>query len=137
MRRLNIIANNNSKLLEGFENLELNNIASIYSCSIDIIYCGIINLLDNQQLYPVLENLIDKIKPNGQLVLMVHDVKRLCKLYIDSHISESDFFHMIRSTNNSATIDDILKFLETKYFDIVDLKRDEWTNQLSAIKKSI
>lgn len=99
-RYANIILQNFTFNINGFENVLFNNIESLVNSSIDVIYCGIINKIPNNLIGPTISELSNKIRPGGQLVFVLTDVKMVCKLFSDGSMSNEDFFNFMNNTQN-------------------------------------
>ena len=79
-KNLNIILPGQTMSVDGYSNIEITNLQGIYSYSIDSIICSVTSFLDQNNFWPAIEIMIDKLKPGGQIMLSLYDSKRLLQI---------------------------------------------------------
>jgi hypothetical protein len=138
-KNINLISETatNSPIL-GFENISIQNIDSIYSCSADNITCNIFSQFDTNAALQMLNTMLDKIKPKGQLILSLTNLKRVAKLYSNGNISDKDFFQIIKNTHNPINYYDIINSIKNQpNITIVNLKKDNINTYIILTKTGI
>lgn len=134
-KNINIILQNMNANLVGFENIPIDHISSIYSFSCDIINCSIASFFDHNKFWTIIEILIDKLKPHGQLSISIYDTQRIASLYINNQIQSSDYLGLMKNINNCISLSDFIEFSSKKQ-DIVlaDIKKDNLITNIIIIK---
>lgn len=135
-KNLHIILPGQTAGLDGYTNIEITNIQTIYSYSIDSIVCSIISFLDDENFWPAIDIMIDKLKPGGQLILSLYDSKRLAYLYGSSQIEDRYFIQLLKNINNTHCLSDFSVFLEQKpNVILVEIKKDHIIDYITLSKK--
>lgn len=136
-KNLNIILPGQAIDLEGYNNLEITNLQTVYSYSIDSIICSIASFLDEENFWPAIEIMLDKLKPGGQLMLSLYDSKRLAYLYGSSQIESKHFTQLLKNINNTNCLSDFHSFLEQKAnILLVEVKKDHIIDYITLSKKA-
>jgi len=140
-KKINLVTGNQQSsqpLGPGIDNFNVEHLGSLFSCSIDAVYCYMFNLFDETNAYNALDTILDKIKPGGALLLSIPNLKRIAKLFIDGTMPDKDFFQNIRSINNTISYNDIIKYCKQKNNLVVaDLKKEEIVSFITINKTGI
>jgi hypothetical protein len=135
-KNLNIILPGQTMSVDGYSNIEITNLQGIYSYSIDSIICSVTSFLDQNNFWPAIEIMIDKLKPGGQIMLSLYDSKRLAYLYGSSQIEDTYFIQLIKNINNTKSLSDLNNFLEQKSnINLVEIKKDHIIDYITLSKK--
>jgi hypothetical protein len=135
-KNLNIILPGQTMSVDGYSNIEITNLQGIYSYSIDSIICSVTSFLDQNNFWPAIEIMIDKLKPGGQIMLSLYDSKRLAYLYGSSQIEDTYFIQLIKNINNTKSLSDLNNFLEQKSnINLVEIKKDHIIDYVTLSKK--
>jgi hypothetical protein len=137
-KNINIVLQNMNVDLVGFENVVIDQIASVYSFSCDIINCSIASFFEHSKFWMIMEILIDKLKPGGQLAISIYDTQRIAALYTNNQIQSSDYLGLMKNINNCISLSDFMEFSSNKK-DIViaDIKKDQLITNITIIKNQI
>lgn len=138
-KNINLISESvSSSPILGFENISIQNIDSIYSCSVDNITCNIFSQFDTDTALQMLHMMLDKIKPKGQLILSLTNLKRVAKLYSNGNMSDKDFFKIIKHTHNPINYYDIINTIKNQpNIVIVNLKKENINTYIILTKTGI
>lgn len=129
---------NANSLAPDIQNFNVEQLSTLFSCSVDMIYCTIFNMFDETNVYQALDAILDKIKPGGSLLITVPNLKRIAKLFVDGVIPNKDFFQNIRSINNSVSYNDIIQYCKQKNNIIIaDLKKEETISFITINKTGV
>jgi hypothetical protein len=135
-KNLNIILPGQTMSVDGYSNIEITNLQGIYSYSIDSIICSVTSFLDQNNFWPAIDIMIDKLKPGGQIMLSLYDSKRLAYLYGSSQIEDTYFIQLIKNINNTKSLSDLNNFLEQKSnINLVEIKKDHIIDYVTLSKK--
>lgn len=111
--------------IPGFENVTADTMDSLYSCSVDTLTCSIFSLFESSIAINAFNIMLDKLKPKGQLVLSISNLKKIAKLYANNNLPDKDFFQMVKNIYNNITYDDIINELKNKpNYIISNIKKD-------------
>lgn len=111
--------------MNGFHTININQLQEIFPCSVDLMYCNSFNILSNDMASNVLAAILEKIKPGGQLILNLLDVKKICQTYINANMDEKTFFEYIKQINNSINYMDLMSYCQSNNnCKVVDLKKN-------------
>jgi hypothetical protein len=137
-KNINVILQNMNANLIGFENVIIDQISSIYSFSCDTINCSIGSFFDHGKFWTIIEILIDKLKPNGQLIISLYDTRRIAALYTNNQIQSTDYLGLMKNINNCVSLSDFVEFSSNKK-DIIlaDIKKDQLITNITIIKNPI
>lgn len=110
---------------QGFENITADTIGSLFSCSVDTLTCSVFSLFDYNIAMNALHTMLDKLKPKGQLILSLVNLRQVAKLYANNNIQDKDFFQLIKSVYNNITYDVIINELKNQpNYIISNVKKD-------------
>jgi len=134
-KNINIVLQNTNSTLAGFENVLIDQISSVYSFSCDIINCSFASFFDHSKFWIIIDILIDKLKPGGQLIINLYDSQRIAALYANNQIKNSDYLALIKNINNCISLSDIIDFISNKKdISLIDTKKDQLITNISIIK---
>lgn len=71
----------------------------------------------------VFETLINKLRPNGEALIIINDKKNLCRLYLDNAIDDKTFISQIHQSKYPLSEQDILNSLKS-YFNIININKN-------------
>lgn len=136
-KKINIVLQNGGSGLVDFENIHIDQISSVFSFSCDMINCSVASFFDQAKFWVIVDLLLDKLKPNGQLMLSLYDTKRLAFLYSNGQVNVSDYLGLTKSINNCISLPEVISFLSKKQ-DIVfvDTKRDQLIVNVTLAKSA-
>lgn len=136
-KKINIVLQNGGSGLVDFENIHIDQISSVFSVSCDMINCSVASFFDQAKFWVIVDLLLDKLKPNGQLMLSLYDTKRLAFLYSNGQVNVSDYLGLTKSINNCISLPEVISFLSKKQ-DIVfvDTKRDQLIVNVTLAKSA-
>lgn len=126
-----------TKSIEDFQTIKANEIQNLFSCSVDIIYVESFNLLPQNMSIPFFEQILDKIKPGGHCLIKLFDLKKICHLYVNSNMSEEEFFQYIKQINNYINYMHLFSYCNDKNYKISDVKKNDVTCLVSISKNGI
>lgn len=139
MKKLNIVTQSSGQTnIDGFENIDANALVDIFPCSVQVIYCDIYSSVANNDAYKFLDQMIDKIIPNGQLILKIYDIKRICELYLNNNINEESFFDIVRTIGNPINQSNIKQYCNaSQKLSVSDIKRHDIFSTITLTKHSV
>lgn len=136
-KNINIVLQNTASNLVDFENIPIEQISSIFSFSCDMINCSIASFFDQTKFWIIIDLLLDKLKPNGQLILSLYDTKRLALLYANGQINVTDYLGLMKTINNCISLPEIINFLHQKEdIVLIDTKRDQIITNVTLAKSA-
>lgn len=110
-RKVNLIFNE-SQNLNDIENIPMSNLDSIFSYSCELLVCKNFSLFDMSIAHKALDALLEKIRPQGQLIVGVLNNRQLCLDFIHKKIDTETFFGHIKNAYNFLDLDEIIKYIE-------------------------
>ena len=114
-RLINLYSVKNKKDINGFNNVEINNLNDIINYSADHIFCGCLSYLDSEIIQKTISSILEKIRPQGYCTLSFVDMKQICRLYFNNAISDESLIKTIKDYKailSYNTINDIIKNIE-------------------------
>jgi hypothetical protein len=113
MKKINlIIENEQNNTLNDFQNLNVEQLNALFPCSVSILYTGNINVIPAEHVQSLLDAIVDKVSPGGQIIFSLIDYKKTCYAYINGGIDENVFFSQIKKINNRINISDIVQYCQ-------------------------
>lgn len=135
-KNINIVLHNTNTNLTGFENIIIDQISSVYSFSCDMVNCSIASFFDHAKFWTIIDILIDKLKPNGQLILSLYDTKRIATLYANNQIKNIEYLGLMKNINNCISLSDMVEFIGKKNELLLsDIKKDQLITNITILKK--
>jgi hypothetical protein len=126
MKKINlIIENEQNNTLNDFQNLTIEQLNTIFPCSVSILYTGNINVIPSEHVQSLLDAMVDKVSPGGQIVFGLINYKKTCYAYINGGIDENAFFAQIKKINNRINIVDIAQYCQkTQKINLSEAKKN-------------
>jgi len=127
IRKINVThhKNKNSSTIEGFIEIPIANIDTIANFSVDVLYCATINMVEKNKTIELLDVLAKKIRSNGQLTLVINDIRNICELFLNRQISDEQFFDIIDNSKNNISEEQIIKhLLDKNMFEILGIEKN-------------
>lgn len=131
MKRNIHLCNIYSKKVSDAEPVDISNISSVVNLSVDTIFCDSLESIAAEELPKKFVEILNKIRPQGYLVLNILDIKKLCGEYLQNTITNLIFLSSIKDKNNFINIDDIYALIDTKNFQIMKIDTDQ--NNISLV----
>jgi hypothetical protein len=99
------------------------------------LICKYFSLFDESVSFKALEVLLDKIKPTGQIVIGVANLRNLCSDYIKKQINNEVFFGEIKNIHNHVSADDIINMIEkSQQFLITDITTNSYNDFITITR---
>ena len=95
-RLINLYNIKNKTSINGFTNVEINNLTDIINYSADHIFCGCLEYLEQDKIEQTILSILEKIRPQGYCVLSFMDMKQACRLYYQNSLSDPDLLALIK-----------------------------------------
>jgi hypothetical protein len=132
--KINLIyLDSDDQKISDFFNMHVSQIYEIYAYSCDVLICKYLCVFNSDAIYQVLSTLLEKIKPKGQLILGVINIKKLCIDYLHGKLLGSEMLNYMRISGNSTTISDIIEYIETNQKNCQILNIDTTNNYIEYI----
>lgn len=106
-------------------NIPINNLATIFDCSADSVFCDCLEYIEKEQLDTTITLLLNKLKPTGFINFEIKNIKQQCALFIDGAISDEDLLNNMRDCNSILTIEKIYTKLDMDKYKISQLLKDK------------
>jgi hypothetical protein len=92
---------------------------------VSILYTGNINVIPSEHVQSLLDAMVDKVSPGGQIVFGLINYKKTCYAYINGGIDENAFFAQIKKINNRINIVDIAQYCQkTQKINLSEAKKN-------------
>jgi hypothetical protein len=132
-RQINIVSPQVNFNLPGFTNISYSDISQIINHSNDIVYCAIINKLENTDIQLLISELATKVRLGGQLIIVLNNIKEICKDYFSNIISDNDFMNIISNSKNLFYIKDIETIYHQSLVNEFNMLNLDYSNKQVAI----
>jgi hypothetical protein len=139
IRKINVthLKTKNSSTIEGFTEIPITSIDTVANFSVDILYCSILNMIEKNKTIELLDVLAKKIRSNGQLTLVINDIRNICELFINRQISDQQFFDVIDNSKSNISEEQIIKhLLDKNTFEILGIEKNRSMTALSFGRNS-
>jgi predicted SAM-dependent methyltransferase len=117
--------------------ISIQDLPSAVNHSVDLIFCDILENIEEKNIGQFIQNVLMKIRPSGYIVFKFLDVKKICNDFIQNSISNSDFIEYFNKKQGIVTLDLLYTFFDTKQFDITKLEKDKDYISLTINRKSV
>jgi predicted SAM-dependent methyltransferase len=125
MKRNIHLCNIYSKQVADAEPVDISTLSSVVNLSVDTIFCDALESIAAEDLSKKFTEILNKIRPNGYLILNILDIKKLCAEFLQNIISNQIFLSSIKDKNNFISIDNIYSLIDAKSFQIMKIDTDQ------------
>ncbi len=101
--------------------VHINNLSSLVNYSCDSISIDILEFLQEKDHEQIIKYLLEKLRPNGKLIITINNAKNIAKDYAEAAISSGDFLQLFSNKQSLLTIESIYTFIDFQTFDIVNI----------------
>lgn len=115
-RQVNITHNAINSTMSSVDNVNLSNLDNIVNCSIDTLFCSILEYIPSQDMAPLIPKLLDKIRKGGSIVIRFSNFKKICIEYINQIIDDTTIFKELQAKQQILSMDSILSLLREHTF---------------------
>lgn len=120
------------KSIEGFSNIEPNELNDVVNHSVYHIYCDCLEFLSSNDSSVVLDTMIKKIRPDGILTILISNTKHICRNYYMNAMDDSTFLKLNHGHNSVFSTQSITQLLQ-KSGEMKVIKLENSVNQLETI----
>ena len=122
-RNINIYCDTAKDIIPNIDNINISKIKDIINFSVDYIYCGILEHIESDYLIPIFNELSDKIRIGGKLIIKFSDIKELSNRYISNTIDDSTFISCVKNKKQIISLNSIYPIIDTNSFRIIKVDR--------------
>jgi hypothetical protein len=130
-----IVRDTSSPVPLGHSTATLGDLGLIINLSCDNIICDCLEYYSKQQSVDAIQQLIEKIKPSGLLVIVLTDIKKQLSGYLDGTVNSDKLLQTLANKLSIWSLDDILLALNRPSLKIQ--KIDYVNNQIVITTKRI
>jgi len=122
-RNINIYCDTAKDIIPNIDNINISKITDIINFSVDYIYCGILEHIESDHLIRIFNELSDKIRIGGKLIIKFSDIKELSNRYISNTIDDSTFISCVKNKKQIISLNSIYPIIDTNSFRIIKVDR--------------
>ena len=122
-RNINIYCDTAKDIIPNIDNINISKIKDIINFSVDYIYCGILEHIESDHLIPIFNDLSDKIRIGGKLIIKFSDIKELSNRYISNTIDDSTFMSCVKNKKQIISLNSIYSIIDANSFRIIKVDR--------------
>ena len=126
-RNINIYCDTAKDIIPNIDNINISKITDIINFSVDYIYCGILEHIESDHLIRIFNELSDKIRIGGKLIIKFSDIKELSNRYISNTIDDSTFISCVKNKKQIISLNSIYPIIDTNSFRIIKVDRIDMT----------
>lgn len=135
-RKINLISNDSQKL-DNLENINIQQLNTIFPYSCELIVCKYFNIFEEADAEKALDLLLEKIRPQGQLIIGLIDLTRICNDLLAKKINNTDFFAFIKNIHNHFGLDDIFEYINRyKNINLLDINNNQQYINFATLSKN-
>jgi len=112
-RLINLYTIKKQDTIQGFDNIEINDLSNLVNYSIDHIYCGCLEYFDSSVANNILEEIKEKIRPNGLVTLTINNFKHISRQYINNALSDKEMLGFINGVKSIFSLKQITLIFES------------------------
>jgi hypothetical protein len=136
-RNINISDSADSKNLDGFNTVNIDKLDDVINHSADVIYYGSFNNVEDKNLIPTLNSMLEKIRVGGTLVVKILNARVLSKLYFENSISSAEYLQSIKQANTLLTPEDINNNIDHSQFVLGKIEYQNYHTLVSIVRKDL
>ena len=122
-RNINIYCDTAKDIIPNIDNINISKITDIINFSVDYIYCGILEHIESDHLIRIFNELSDKIRIGGKLILKFSDIKELSNRYISNTIDDATFISYVKNKKQIISLNSIYSIVDANSFRIIKVDR--------------
>ena len=122
-RNINIYCDTAKDIIPNIDNINISKITDIINFSVDYIYCGILEHIESDHLIRIFNELSDKIRIGGKLIIKFSDIKELSNRYISNTIDNDAFISCVKNKKQIISLNSIYPIIDTNSFRIIKVDR--------------
>ena len=122
-RNINIYCDTAKDIIPNIDNINISKIKDIINFSVDYIYCGILEHIESDHLIRIFNELSDKIRIGGKLIIKFSDIKELSNRYISNTIDDSTFMSCVKNKKQIISLNSIYSIIDANSFRIIKVDR--------------
>lgn len=122
-RNINIYCDTAKDIIPNIDNINISKIKDIINFSVDYIYCGILEHIESDHLIHIFNELSDKIRIGGKLIIKFSDIKELSNRYISNTIDDSTFMSCVKNKKQIISLNSIYSIIDANSFRIIKVDR--------------
>ena len=122
-RNINIYCDTAKDIIPNIDNINISKIKDIINFSVDYIYCGILEHIESDHLIRIFNELSDKIRIGGKLIIKFSDIKELSNRYISNTIDNDTFMSCVKNKKQIISLNSIYSIIDANSFRIIKVDR--------------
>ena len=122
-RNINIYCDTAKDIIPNIDNINISKIKDIINFSVDYIYCGILEHIESDHLIRIFNELSDKIRIGGKLIIKFSDIKELSNRYISNTIDNDTFISCVKNKKQIISLNSIYSIIDANSFRIIKVDR--------------
>lgn len=122
-RNINIYCDTAKDIIPNIDNINISKIKDIINFSVDYIYCGILEHIESDHLIRIFNELSDKIRIGGKLIIKFSDIKELSNRYISNTIDDPTFMSCVKNKKQIISLNSIYSIIDANSFRIIKVDR--------------
>ncbi len=122
-RNINIYCDTAKDIIPNIDNINISKIKDIINFSVDYIYCGILEYIESDHLIRIFNELSDKIRIGGKLIIKFSDIKELSNRYISNTIDNDTFISCVKNKKQIISLNSIYSIIDANSFRIIKVDR--------------
>ena len=136
-RNINICINKQLfQNINGFENIDINNLNSVVNYSTNTMLVDNFNLWETENFQDALSLILNKIAVGGQMVLRFIDAKLLAKKYVENSINDQEFMLYTSAIKCVLTVETICNCLD-KNFVVDGIDQSDFNTMVKIMRTNI
>ena len=122
-RNINIYCDTAKDIIPNIDNINISKIKDIINFSVDYIYCGILEHIESDHLIRIFNEISDKIRIGGKLIIKFSDIKELSNRYISNTIDNDAFISCVKNKKQIISLNSIYSIIDANSFRIIKVDR--------------
>lgn len=117
-----------------FDPVAVSNLDSLINDYYNLICVTCIENVDSQTAEKILYHIDTKLRPGGEALIVITDRRKLCQLFLDNTIDESEFLQNLATCKNEISIDRIVNSLQN--FEVINIAKSNSKQTIHLGKKA-
>ena len=119
------------------DNIHITQIGSIVNHSCDSININCLEYIDQKDHSVVLSNLLNKLRPNGKLIIKANNAESIAIRFLQRSISEQDFLSFFTNKRSLVSVESVYTLIDFQVFDLIDLDITDNTIKITIERKKL
>lgn len=118
-----------------FDPVSISNLESLTNDYYNLICVACMEQVSEEDAKKILQTIVSKLRPGGEVLIVMNDIRKQCQLFVDNTIEESQIVSVFINRKNTISSDQIIENLLASSFEIINIAKSAGKQTIHMGKK--